>query len=208
MNVPYYYDGCTCSYPLPIAMALVALPQSNEQWSSWGPSEIAPGKLQRLGINFGAPGDRMTREGTLWLDYPSVGGPSPTVNIETTESTQYRYQHSVWMQGSESHPWVTASMAEGLERCVIKDLKPGNYVVRLYFAEPESTRETQRVQTIKLQGQTVADDFEVIDETGSIMQGTVKKFANIQVQSNLTLKLSSTDGVTIISGIEILRQDP
>ena len=23
MNVPYFYEGCTCSYPLPTAMALI-----------------------------------------------------------------------------------------------------------------------------------------------------------------------------------------
>ncbi len=42
LNVPYYYDGCTCSYPLPTAMSLVAMPQSHEQWSSWGESKIEP----------------------------------------------------------------------------------------------------------------------------------------------------------------------
>ncbi len=102
LNVPYYYDGCTCSYPLPTAMSLVAMPQSHEQWSSWGESEIEPAKIQRIGINFGAPGDRMTRDGTLWLDFPSIGGPSPSVNIEATTSTHYRS-----VRGSALRwPWV------------------------------------------------------------------------------------------------------
>ena len=35
--------------------------------------------IVRLGLNLGAPGDRQDAEGTLWLDYPSVGGPSPDV---------------------------------------------------------------------------------------------------------------------------------
>ena len=34
--------------------------------------------IQRIGLNLGAPGDRMTEAGTLWLDYPVVGGPSPS----------------------------------------------------------------------------------------------------------------------------------
>ena len=207
LNVPYYYDGCTCSYPLPTAMSLVAMPQSHEQWSSWGESKIEPNRIQRIGINFGAPGDRMTHDGTLWLDYPSVGGPSPDVNIEATTSTHYRYQHSVWMQSAEAWPWVSASMAEGLERFVIKDLKPGKYLVRLYFAEPEALGPKHRLQDIKLQGRNVVHDFDVADEAGGVMRGTVKEFSSIEVKNDLTLELSAANGKTIISGIELIRQD-
>jgi hypothetical protein len=207
LNVPYYYDGCTCSYPLPIAMSLVAMPQSHEQWSSWGESKIEPNRIQRIGINFGAPGDRMTHDGTLWLDYPSVGGPSPDVDIEATTSTHYLYRHSVWMQNAGAWPWVSASMAEGLERFVIKDLKPGKYLVRLYFAEPEALGPKHRLQDIKLQGRNVVHDFDVADEADGVMRGIVKEFSSIEVKNDLTLELSAAIGKTIISGIELIRQD-
>ena len=207
LNVPYYYDGCTCSYPLPTAMSLIAMPQSHEQWSSWGPGKLEPGTIQRVGINFGAPGDRMTRDGTLWLDYPSVGGPSPEVNIETTISANYRYQHSVWMQSSEPRPWVTASMAEGLERLVIKQLKPGEYLLRLYFAEPDELAPKQRLQDIKLQGRYVLRDFDIANEAGGVMRGITKEFSKIQVAHDLTLELAAANGNTMISGIELIRQD-
>ena len=204
LNVPYYYDGCTCSYPLPTALSLVSMPQSHEQWSSWGESDIEPGKIQRIGINFGAPGDRMTRDGTLWLDYPSVGGPSPKVNVEVTPGTQFRYQHSMWMGTQGEHPWVYASMAEQIERCVIKDLKPGKYVVRLYFAEPDSKRANPRLQDISLQGVIVADNFNVRAAAGGVMKGTVREFRNIEVSNELVLELFSPQGKTIISGVELL----
>ena len=207
LNVPYYYDGCTCSYPLPTAMSLVAMPQSHEQWSSWGESEIEPAKIQRIGINFGAPGDRMTRDGTLWLDFPSIGGPSPIVNSEVTTSTHYRYSHSVWMRSPEPYPWVSASMAVGLERFVIKDLKPGRYLVRLYFAEPEALGQKHRLQDIKLQGRNVVVDFDVVDEADGVMKGVIKEFASIEVKNDLTLELSAANGKTIISGIELIRRD-
>ena len=45
LNVPYFYEGCTCSYPLPTAMSLVAMSESFEQWSSWGETEIQPKTL-------------------------------------------------------------------------------------------------------------------------------------------------------------------
>ena len=209
LNVPYYYDGCTCSYPLPTAMSLVAMPESHEQWSSWGESEQKPGSIQRIGINFGAPGDRITRDGTLWLDYPSVGGPSPNVNIQATSSATYRYHHSMWMKRQESYPWVSASMAEGLERFVIKDLKPGNYRVRLYFAEPETPGHPaakHRLLDIKLQGRNVVRNFDIADEAGGGMSGVVKTLTGIDVKNDLTLELSASNGPTVISGIELLRQ--
>lgn len=209
LNVPYYYEGCTCSYPLPTAMSLVAMPERHEQWSSWGESEVRPGSIRRIGINFGAPGDRMTRDGTLWLDYPSVGGPSPKVHVEVTGAINYRYRHSVWMRDSEPCPWVSASIATGLERCVIKDLRPGNYQVRLYFAEPEPMRDSGSVrmpQSVKLQGQTVLDDFDAVEQAGGRARTVVKSFANVNVLGELTLELTAERGRTVISGIELIEE--
>ena len=207
LNVPYYYDGCTCSYPLPVAMALVAMPQHYEQWSSWGKGELKPGSIERIGINFGAPGDRMTRGGTLWLDYPSIGGPSPKIDIEVNESTTYCYRHSVWMQGSEPLPWVCSSMAKGLDWFVLKGLKAGSYLARIYFTEPQDIGSQRRLENIILQGRLVATDSDVVDQAGGMMRGTVKEFANIVVKEDFTLELSETDSKTSISGIELILRD-
>ncbi|MDV6031948.1 MAG: PQQ-binding-like beta-propeller repeat protein [Phycisphaera sp. RhM] len=207
LNVPYYYEGCTCSYPLPSALSLVAMPESHEQWSSWGETEIEPGSVQRIGINFGAPGDRVTRDGTLWLDYPAIGGPSPEINVECTGSVGFRYQHSVWMQTSQRYPWVSASMAEGLDRFVIKGLKPGRYLVRLYFAEPDDIAAGQRLLDIDLQGRPVARGYDVVVDAGGMMRGTVKEFSKVEIRNDLTLHLSASTGETIISGIELILQE-
>jgi hypothetical protein len=183
------------------------MPESHEQWSSWGESEIEPAKIQRIGINFGAPGDRITRDGTLWLDYPSIGGPSPKVNIEATTSARFRYRHSVWMRKAERYPWVSASVAEGLERFVMKDLKPGRYLVRLYFAEPDDIAPAYRLQDIRIQGQIVMRDYDIATDAGGVMRGTMKEFASIEVRDDLTVELSASSGKTIISGIEAIRQE-
>ncbi len=37
--------------------------------------------IRSIGINLGAPGDRKADNGTLWLEYPVVGGPSPKVPV-------------------------------------------------------------------------------------------------------------------------------
>lgn len=66
LNMPYFYEGCTCSYPLPTGAALISMPQTFEQWTAWGPGTAKP--IVRVGVNLGAPGDRMTHSGTLFLD--------------------------------------------------------------------------------------------------------------------------------------------
>ncbi|MHC4993772.1 MAG: outer membrane protein assembly factor BamB family protein [Planctomycetota bacterium] len=216
LNVPYYYDGCTCSYPLPVAMSLVAMPESHEQWASWGATKIEPGKIQRVGINFGAPGDRITRAtpvtpvtpiGTLWLDYPSVGGPSPELETEATPETRYRYRHSLWMRGDHPYPWVGASLAEGLERFVIRGLKPGAYTVRLYFAEPDEHGPGARRMDVVLQGQPIARGLNVAAEAGGVMRSYVKEVTDVKIDNSLTLELAASKGQTMISGLELIRQN-
>ncbi len=53
----------------------------------------------------------------------------------------------------------------------------------------------------------VVHDFDVADEAGGVMRGTVKEFSSIEVKNDLTLELSAANGKTIISGIELIRQD-
>lgn len=208
LNVPYFYEGCTCSYPLPSALSLVQMPQRFEQWSSWGEMEILPGSIERIGLNFGAPGDRMTRGGTLWLDYPSVGGPSPEIDVrQTGEDVKYRYQHSMWMNQEDAKPWVTASMAEGLESVEIHDLKPGEYSVNLYFAEPDDLQVGDRVQNVQLQDEQVLQRFDILAVSGHPMSGVVVPLTGVTVDGTLELKLNAVTGRTLISGVDLQIQD-
>ena len=78
LNAPNYGHGCICAYSLFTSLALVHVPDA-DVWS-YSAHDVGSGPIQRLGINFGAPGDRRDADGTMWLDYPNVGGPSPKVN--------------------------------------------------------------------------------------------------------------------------------
>lgn len=206
LNVPYFYEGCTCSYPLPTAMSLVAMPESHEQWSSWGATEIQPKSIQRIGLNFGAPGDRITRDKTLWLDFPSVGGPSPNVNVKTTAvGLNSRYRHSLWMNDDVNSPWVSASSVEGLQQLTLHDLKPGRYTVNLFFAEPDDGSPGDRVQSISVQGRVVLADLDVLEESGGAMRSVVRSVEDVVVEDVFTLSLSASQGMTLISGIELVR---
>ena len=208
LNVPYFYEGCTCSYPLPTALSLVAMPETHEQWSSWGDAPVESESIVRIGLNFGAPGDRMTREGTLWLDYPSVGGPSPQINVVTKPANPaFHYRHSNWMKGGDSWPWIAASAVEGLEALTLHDLKPGHYTVRLHFAELGEESSRDRIQTISLQNKPVLSDFNIRAEAKGTMVGVVKEISDVAVDGTMKITLQSADESqpSLISGLEIIR---
>lgn len=120
LNIPHWTGNCTCNYPMGTSLALQPMPEEHEQWSAWG-LVAASAPIRRVGLNFGAPGDRMTREGTLWLDWPSVGGPSPDVKVEISPQTaEFFYRHAAWMKPGQGWPWVAASGVKGMRSIAIE----------------------------------------------------------------------------------------
>ena len=203
LSLPYFYKGCTCSYPLPTGLAMYSLPESHEQWTTWGliKKEKLAGKIERVGINFGAPADRMTESGTLWLDFPSRGGPSPELDLVTVpaEPRSY-YHHSIWMKDGARLPWVAASGVDGMESIKVRGLKPGNYRVRLIFANPT---DDERCFDIQLQGRTVSTDFSL----GRRLTTVAMIFDGVASEGSLQIALEAKKGATQLSGIEIVPMD-
>lgn len=210
LNAPYFYEGCSCSYPLPMALSLVSLPPTFEQWAAWGSvaaSNLA-GKIERIGLNFGAPGDRRTDDGTLWLAYPAVGGPSPKVEVRTEPAApEFFYRHSVWIEGGTGWPWVGASGVKGLQRVTVSGLKPGSYTVCLVFTEPDATAKLGgRKFAVRLQGQSVAEGLDVLAEAGGPMRVLTKQVSKVTVtDGTLTVQLDAQSGMTLLNGLEIIR---
>ncbi len=218
LNVPYFYEGCTCGYPLASGLGMVHMSEAFEQWMAWGDMELEA-RIRRVGINFGAPGDRMTESGTLWLDYPSVGGPSPAVSLNIAPGrAAYYYHHALWAGPGEGMPWVTASGVTGAHRLSIELLPAAyegtdandvvSYTVRLYFAEPDPIQPGARVFSVKVQGKEMLKDFDVVKAAGGAMRGIVREFSGIEVGRTLDVEMTATSGVSILSGIEILIESP
>ncbi|MBT3198595.1 MAG: PQQ-binding-like beta-propeller repeat protein [Phycisphaerales bacterium] len=220
LSLPSWTGNCTCNYPVFTSLALVHAGEDYEQWSAWG-DVGADGAVRRVGINFGAPGDRATPEGTLWLDHPSVGGPSPNLPVSVLPQTaKSYYKHALWARGGQGRPWVIASGVMGVRQVRIvpvvrrfskpKDGKPRkikpikpcpSYTVRLYFASPDTTK---RVFSVSLQGHQVLKNLDVATEAGGPMHGLVKEFKNIGVQRDLIISLTPSKGEPILSGVELI----
>ena len=136
LNAPDYTRTCACSYQNQTSLAMIYDP-SNEFWT-FNDIERGSAPIKRLGINFGAPGDRADSDGTLWIDYPSRGGPSPELPVSVSgENVQWFYDHSSVLAGSEK-AWVAASGITGA-RTISIDLggddesSVRSYNLRLFF---------------------------------------------------------------------------
>ncbi|QDU81633.1 outer membrane biogenesis protein BamB [Polystyrenella longa] len=110
LNAPDYTRTCSCSFQNQTSLAMVHMPDLE----IWTHNDMAyDGDLVRaVGINFGAPGDRRDEEGTLWLDYPEIGGPSPSLTVSVKGDAEYFLDHSSRYQGEELK-WVASSGVKG-----------------------------------------------------------------------------------------------
>jgi len=204
LNLPYFYDGCTCSYPLPMAVALIAMPETFEQWASWGelPAEKLHGKIQRLGLNFGAPGDRMTEVGTLWLDVPNIGGPSPAIDVITDpplENLETFYEHSLFVANpSGEWPWVAGSGVRGLRTVRLGGVKAGAYSIRVSLA---SATTDPAPEIVRINGKPHPLNLEASPRPA--IEGIV-----IGSNEALTLEFPADEHPVDLTGIEIIRTGP
>jgi len=108
LNAPDYTRTCLCAYQNQCSFALVHMPDV-AMWSyDHYPVTEEPTPVTRVGLNFGAPGNRFATDGTLWIESPSVGGPSPDIPVRTDPEQPESFRcHLSHVTGERD--WVTAS---------------------------------------------------------------------------------------------------
>lgn len=208
---PDYTRTCTCSYQNQASIALVHMPEA-EMWTFYGSQEIKD-TVRQVGINLGAPGNRKADNGTLWLEHPSVGGPSPKLAV-TVNPPQAHYfrRHASQIEGDL--PWVAASGVKGVSAVVIPLVKPGDpertYTVRLHFIEPDHLQPGERIFDVALQGELVLDDFDIAAEAGAANRGVVKEFKGVKVRKDLTVTLTASEvapgSQPVLCGVEVVAE--
>ena len=207
LNAPNFAHGCVCGYSVFTSLAFTHLPQV-EMWSYSALKEPS-GAIRRVGINLGAPGDRLDKNGTLWLDYPNIGGSSPLVRVQTVGATRTFRQHASLVSGS-SLTWVAASGLEGLESIAIRLDKTAKtkrpYTVRLHFAEPGNVKPGERVFDVRLDGRAVLEEFDVTREAAGRNRAIVREFKGVSIGVELTIGLVARTGKPLLCGVEIVAE--
>jgi outer membrane protein assembly factor BamB len=126
LNAPDYTRTCVCSYQNQASLALVHSPEVAYWTFDYyrAPSEAKP--VKQVGINLGAPGNRYTENGTLWLEFPSVGGPSPDIPVRARyENVRWIRHHNSRIEGERD--WIAASGVEGVREVAVRMfIQPGS----------------------------------------------------------------------------------
>ncbi|RPI24432.1 MAG: hypothetical protein EHM61_17080 [Acidobacteria bacterium] len=212
LNAPDYTRTCQCSYQNQTSLALIHMPEL-EYWTTndfvWNHKPV-----QKLGINLNAPGDRVAADGTLWLDFPSVGGKSPDIPIRyDPETTRGVRRHSLNLIPN-GYEWVGASGLVGPVRLKITLLdQPDNvtYTVKLHFAEIEDKKPGERVFNVQLQGKEVLTKFDIAQEAGGADIPVVKTFNKVKVEEVLTVEClpgsPESQVPPLLCGVEVILEE-
>ncbi len=214
LNAPDYTRTCQCGYQNQTSLALVHMP-GVEYWTT---SDFAwdGNPVKKVGLNMNAPGDRMAENGVLWLDYPSIGGPSPDIPVKiVADEPTYMRRHSSFLPGCKILPWVSTSAISGLQTVEItlstEPMLSASYSIRLYFAELGSKGAGERIFNVEVQGKPVLKNFDIAKEAGGVERDIVKRIKGVTVKDKLVISFRPSDlapnSRAILSGIEIISDE-
>ena len=208
--IPEASAGCVCLFS--IASTVVMEPKAESK--SWGIlSAVGPTTpVKRIGINFGAPGDRKDIRGKEWFGYPR---PSSRERLEfvfdlkpqLAENGRWfsRNDESVTMEGTKD-PWIYTSGVRGLERFEVpllgEDDEARTYRVRLHF----NGDSVANGSTVKVRFQRTIEkeiQFEATDDAAMMHEVT-----GLKVERNLSVEILDQPSVNAptIAGIEVLAE--
>ena len=125
LNAPDYTRTCVCSYQNQASLALIHMPEVGYWTFDYYLKPSEPTPVKQVGINFGAPGNRYTENGTLWLEFPSIAGPSPDIPVRAEyENPKWFRHHSSRVEGR--YNWIAASGVTGLREVAVRMfIQPG-----------------------------------------------------------------------------------
>ncbi|HPA17138.1 MAG TPA: PQQ-binding-like beta-propeller repeat protein [Verrucomicrobiae bacterium] len=116
LNAPDYTRTCSCPYQNQTSLALVPMPEA-ELWTCnlSGLDTPAGRRVRRIGLNLGAPGDRIDDAGTLWLEYPPSPGISPRLPVAIQPDNVSPFRHHASTVSGEGPTWIFASGLRDIE---------------------------------------------------------------------------------------------
>lgn len=209
LNSPDYTRTCQCPYQNQTSLALINMPWMTYWTNSnykWGGSRI-----RQLGLNLNAPGDRTSDKNVLWIEFPNAGGTSPDIPVKIDTVNYFTIRKDPVTVSSENTPWISSSAIGGLRSLEItlskeKEVPETLYRINLYFSELENKKPGERVFNVRLQNDTVLENFDIAGETGKTDKEVIKSFAGIKAGKSLKIDLMPVKGNTILSGIELMQE--
>ena len=83
------------------------------------------------------------------------------------------------------------------------------YTIRLVFAEPAEIQAGERVFSVKIQGNEVLHDLDIVKEAGGYNRGLTREFKGITAEETIKFEFSpKTVRPPLICGIELIAEKP
>jgi outer membrane protein assembly factor BamB len=213
LNAPDYTRTCQCSYQNQTSLAFIHMPEL-EYWTTndfaWNGKRV-----RRVGINLNAPGDRVAPDGTLWLDFPSVGGKSPDLPIQFDPARTHGVRRHALTLQPNGYEWVAASGFAGpLRLRLTLAREPSDtvfYTVKLHFAELEGKKPGERIFNVRLQDREVLRAFDIAQAAGGADKPVIKTFPQVPAKGALAVEcLPVSPGAgnpPLLCGIEVILEN-
>lgn len=220
--MPEASSGCICAFPLHCTTVLKPR-KANRLWGEFSaPGAMLP--VQRLAINFAAPGDRRDGQGRLWLAYPRPRSYEKDYDQRLVADLRMDLDDAAggikYVRGNPDFhktrraetPWVYAYALANVKRCTIplrtKADGRGQYTVRLHFAEPTHSKPGERVFNVALQDRQVLEAFDIVKAAGGANTAVVKEFKGVRITDKLVVTLRAVKGRSLLCGIEAVAEPP
>ena len=213
MIKPPYAIGCKCevSMPFTFAMAQVTTPITlSQDFNQPGPAL----PVKHLYLDFGATGDRRDEQGRVWLA-PRSKEPGGQLVLKYgtpfVGGTDIRRNSMYTPIENTDVPFVFATARRGLAKCTMPIGGGGKFKVRLGFSALPGDKPGRRVFDVKLNGETVLSNFDIVKETGRADRAVWKDFT-LSLGKDLTLELvaksanPTPDTMPLINALQVLRQ--
>ncbi len=208
--MPEASSGCIC--PFSLHCTIVFTPRKTSRvWGTFSAAGAAK-PVQRLAINFAAPGDRKDAAGNLWLAYPRPGRGRLVMDLKVRSKLA---AGGGWRKGNGDFlgvkdtrdPWIYPFAVEGLTSLSVPvNDAVGKYTVRLHFAETDKVRPGERVFDVRVQGKRVMKSFDIAGTAGGTNRAVVKEFTGVEITGDLKLEFEARKGVPRLSGLEIVAE--
>ena len=187
LNAPDYTRTCSCSYQNQTSLALVHMPEM-EMWTvniaaATADMNSADKPVSRIGINFGAPGDRRAPDGLLWLEYPIVAGESPPLAINVDSKAKYFSRHGSTMEGRDLS-WVLASGVAGAAEIVVGLKQPTSSQLSSGIAIDHTIDDAEENE--KGNVDLTSSDLEFVDDKGTQIVGM--RFNKLDLPRNANIR--------------------
>ncbi|MBL4884151.1 MAG: PQQ-binding-like beta-propeller repeat protein [Planctomycetaceae bacterium] len=221
--IPESSAGCVCLFSISSTIVLEPREPRNDWSIISSVGKVSP--VKNMALNLGAPGDRRSASGTVWLSYPRPR-PSRATSLDLPLDIKPKFESSDKYNSVNTRAnsiketetgWLYTSQAIGLSRCELpligKDEQAGVYNVRLHFAElDENVKEAgQRLFDVSIQGKTVLSAVDVYAESGGLRTALVKELSGVVVTDNLVIELTSQSQSDkkslppILNAVEVIR---